>query len=214
MHRFAAVFPLFFRPPALSINRPVSAPRLVGLKLLLFSLLLSAPALLQASTISGTVQDPSNAVISGARVEIAGGDLSQPILLSTDAVGKFVSPELKPGNYSVRITHQGFEPLAKTVILLESVELQLTLAIAEQKVQISVAGKSLAFANSDPVYRQLRELGLGQTFRFDNFTLAVDAGTFQFRKGTLAMLKPVNGVVTGAIFIGMGISTLSRSGPS
>ena len=204
MRRFAAVFPLFFRPPALSINLPVSAPRLVGLKLLLFSLLLSAPALLQASTISGTVQDPSNAVISGAGVEIAGGDLSQPILLSTDAVGKFVSPELKPGNYSVRITHQGFEPLAKTVILLESVELQLTLEIAEQKVQISVAGKSLAFANSDPVYRQLRDLGLGQTFRFDNFTLAVDAGTFQFRKGTLTMLKPVNGVVTGAIFIGDG----------
>ena len=31
-----------------------------------------------------------------------------------------------------------------------------------------------------------------------------DAATFQFQKGTLTMLRPVNGIVTGAIFIGEG----------
>ncbi len=71
-------------------------------------------------------------------------------------------------------------------------------------MSISVAGKSLAFANSDPVYRQLRQIGLGQTFRFDNYTLVWDAATFQFQKGTLTFLSPVNGVSTGAIFIGEG----------
>ena len=85
-----------------------------------------------------------------------------------------------------------------------SVPLQITLVIARQQFQVSVPGQSLKFANSDPVYRQLRELGLGRTFRFDNFTVPCDAGTFQFRKGTLTMLDPVNGVVTGAIFIGEG----------
>jgi hypothetical protein len=67
-----------------------------------------------------------------------------------------------------------------------------------------VPGKSLAFANSDPVYRQLRSLGLGRTFRFDNFTLTWDAATFQIQKGTLTFLSPVDGIVTGAIFIGEG----------
>ncbi|MGC1450692.1 MAG: M1 family aminopeptidase [Candidatus Sulfotelmatobacter sp.] len=159
---------------------------------------------LHAQVISGTVQDQSGAVISDARIEITGGDLAQPLVFSSDGVGKFASPNLKPGTYSVRVTRDGFEPLVKTVDFEESVQLQLTLAIAQQQVTVSVAGKSLAFANSDPVYRQLRDVGPGQTFRIDNFTLTCDAATFGFRHGTLTMLNPVNGVVTGAIFIGEG----------
>ena len=104
----------------------------------------------------------------------------------------------------MRVLRDGFDPLVKTVDLQGSVQLQLALTIAKQQVNISVAGKSLAFANADPVYRQLRALGLGETFRFDNFTLTWDAATFQFQKGTLTFLSPVNGVVTGAIFIGEG----------
>ena len=163
-----------------------------------------APALLRSQTISGAVQDPSGAFIAGARIEITGASLEQTIVLTSDAAGKFISQELKPGIYSVRVVRDGFEPLVRTVDVKESVQVQLTLTIAKQQVNISVAGKSLAFANSDPVYRQLRELGLGETFRFDNFTLTWDAGIFQFQKGTLTFLSPVNGIVTGAIFIGEG----------
>ena len=162
------------------------------------------PTCLLSETISGTVQDSSGAVIAGARIEITGGDLLQPLVLSSDDVGRFASPDLKPATYSLRVTHDGFEPLVKAVDLQGSLQLQLTLAVAKQEVTISVAGKSLAFANSDLVYRQLRTVGLGQTFRFDNFTLTWDAATFQFQKGTLTFLSPVNGVVTGAIFIGEG----------
>src|SRR5215471_1339082 len=74
------------------------------LALLLLSLM--SPVLLHAETISGTVIDPSGAVIVGARIDITGGDLSQPIVLSTDARGRFVSPDLKPSNYSVRVTRE------------------------------------------------------------------------------------------------------------
>lgn len=167
------------------------------------------PTWLRSETVSGTIQDPSGAVIAGARIEIIGGDLVQPVVLSSDGLGKFVSPDLKSGTYTVRVTRDGFELLVKTVDLHGSVQLQLTLSIAKQQVNISVAGKSAAFANSDPVYRQLRAIGLGQTFRFDDFTLTWDAATFQFQKGTLTMLSPVNGVVTGAIFIGDGHFNLS-----
>ena len=175
-----------------------------ALKILLLLLWLTAPAWLHAQTISGTVQDPSGAVVVGARIEITGGDLAQSLILSSDATGKFASPELKPGTYTVRVVQEGFEPLAKTVELQASVQVQLALTIAKQEIEISVAGKSLAFANSDPVYRQLRSLGLGATFRFDNFTMICDVATFQFQKGTLTFLSPVDGVVTGAIFIGEG----------
>jgi len=143
-------------------------------------------------------------VIAGARIEIVGADLAEPVVLSSDELGRFASPDLKPGTYTVRVTRDGFEPSAKTADLRGSVQLQLSLTIAKQQVNISVAGKSLAFANSDPVYRQLRQIGLGQTFRFDNFALTWDTASFQFQKGTLTFLSPVNGVVTGAIFIGEG----------
>src|SRR5580693_7592015 len=38
---------------------------------------------LLADAISGTVKDPSGAVVVGARIEITGGSLSQPIILSS-----------------------------------------------------------------------------------------------------------------------------------
>ena len=175
-----------------------------SLRIALFLFCLMSPASLLSQTISGTIQDSSGAVIAGAHIEITGSDLLQPLVLSSDGLGKFSSPDLKAGTYSLRVTRDGFEPLVKAVDLQGPVQLQLTLTVAKQEVTISVPGKSMAFANSDPVYRQLREIGLGQTFRFDNFTLPWDAATFQFQKGTLTMLTPVNGIVTGAIFIGEG----------
>jgi hypothetical protein len=179
--------------------------------LILFCLLI--PTWLHAGTISGTIKDPSGAVISDARVEITGGDLSQPIVLSSDGAGKFASQDLKPGKYLIRVTQDGFETLEKTVDLSEAVELQLTLAIAKQQTKISVPGIALDYANSDPVYRQLRDVGLGETFRLDNFTLTYDVGTFHFQKGTLTFLKPVEGVVTGAVFIGDGHFNLKPATP-
>jgi Peptidase family M1 domain/Carboxypeptidase regulatory-like domain len=174
------------------------------LRIVLFLLWLMGPIWLRSETISGTIQDSSGAVIAGARIEVTGGDLAQALALSSDGLGKFSSPDLKPGTYSVRVTRDGFEPLGRVVNLQGTLQLQLTLSVAKQQVSVSVPGKSLAFANSDPLYRQLREIGLGQTFHFDNYSVNWDAGTFQFQKGTLTFLSPVNGVVTGAIFIGEG----------
>jgi hypothetical protein len=85
------------------------------LAVLLFSL--ASTHVLAAQTISGTVVDPSGAVIAGARIEITGGELTQPIVLSSDARGRFSSADLKPGNYSLRATREGFEPLVKTIDL-------------------------------------------------------------------------------------------------
>src|ERR1700676_2854406 len=168
------------------------------------AVVLMAPTLLLSQTLSGTIQDSSGAVIVNARIEISAADFPQPLVLSSNALGQFESPQLKPGSYSLRVTRDGFEPLVKTVELQNSMQLQLTLEVAQQQVTISVPGKRLAFLNSDPIYRELRQIGLGQTFRFDNFTLTCDAAKFQFDKGTLTFLAPVHGMVTGAIFIGEG----------
>jgi len=174
------------------------------LKLAVFLCVLLFSACSQAATVSGTVKDPSGALIADARIEITGANLPQAVVLTTDGLGKFVSPDLKPGSYQVRVTRDGFEPLEKTVDVSAAVDLQLTLAIAQQQTKIEVPGQALAFANSDPVYRQLRGIGLGDTFQFNDFTLNYDVATFHFEKGTLTWLSPVQGTVTGAVFVGEG----------
>lgn len=197
--RVAYLLPIPWNTAPLKCQRPgVSAGMTTGV--LLLSLL--APIWLYAATISGTVKDPSGAFIADARIEITGGDLSQPVVFRSDGEGKFVSPDLKPGKYVVRVTKDGFEPHEEMLDLREGAALQIALAIARQQVDISVTGTALA--NSDPVYRQLRDIGFGKTFRYDNQTLSWDCGTFKFEKGTLTLLNPVEGVVTGAVFIGDG----------
>ena len=178
--------------------------------LALLCLALTTP--LRADTISGTVKDPSGAVVAGARIEITGGNLTQAIVLTSDESGKFAAPNLDPGKYSVRVVKDGFNDLVTTVDLHGASELPLTLTIAAQQTNINVTGKSAAFANSDPIYRQLRDVGLGGTYHCENFTLPLDVGTFVLNSGTITLLNPVNRFETGAIFVGQGHFTLKPAG--
>jgi hypothetical protein len=65
-------------------------------------------------------------------------------------------------------------------------------------------------ANSDPIYTALRNATLGtEAVSLSNVDLKRDAGTFRFRSGTMCFLTPVNGKVTGAVFMGDGIFLLN-----
>ena len=176
--------------------------------MILALLCLALAARLRADTISGTVKDPSGAVVAGARVEISGGSLTQALVLTSDETGKFAAPHLEPGRYSVRVVKDGFDDLVKVVELQGTSELALNLTIAEQKTSVNVSEKNSAFANSDAGYRQLRDMGLGDTYRLENFTLNMDAGVFQFKSGTITFLALVDRFETGAIFVGQGHFTL------
>jgi hypothetical protein len=59
--------------------------------------------------------------------------------------------------------------------------------------------------NSDPTYQQLRNIGLsGEAVSVKDFTLKRDAATFHFHAGTVCFVTPVQGKVTGAVFVGDG----------
>ena len=189
------------------IGGRVRRSRYFGTAILAF-LCLALATHLRADTISGTVKDPSGAVVAGARIEITGGDLSQPLVFTSDESGKFIAPNLKPGKYSVRVVKEGFDDLVTTVDLKGTADLPLSLTIAAQQTRVTVTEKSRGFANSDAFYRQLRDAGLGDSYRCENFTLAVDVGTFQLKSGTITLLAPVNKYETGVIFVGHGHFTL------
>ena len=168
---------------------------------LLFLLL---PTGLLADTISGTIKDPSGAVVAGARIEITAGDLSQPLVLSSDESGRFSAPNLTAGKYSIRVAKDGFDDLVTTVDLHGAADLPLNLTISAQQTSVTVNAKSAAFANSDPAYRQLRDAALADTYRCENFTLPMDVGTFELKSGTITLLALVNNFETGVVFVGQG----------
>jgi hypothetical protein len=68
--------------------------------------------------------------------------------------------------------------------------------------------------NSEPFYAQLRSVQPdGEAYEVHNLTLVRDVGTFQLKSGTLCLLKPANGMITGALFRGDGSFSLKTSDP-
>jgi hypothetical protein len=62
---------------------------------------------------------------------------------------------------------------------------------------------SRSMANNEPTYVQLRNIKVGsEKIAVTNFTLKRDAAVFTFNDGTFYFLEPVNGKITGAVFIG------------
>jgi hypothetical protein len=174
---------------------------------LAFFLLVIFAALAQAAVVSGSLKDESGAAIPQGIIVISGSNLPTPLSLTTDATGKYVSTDLVPGSYTVTVTRAGFQTFTKTVELGgTSVTVDITLAVAQVETETTVTGKGVStqYANSDPVYRSLRAMALGDSYAIEGFTLKRDVASFEFRHGTLTFLAPVNGRVTGAIFQGDG----------
>jgi Peptidase family M1 domain len=67
--------------------------------------------------------------------------------------------------------------------------------------------------NADPIYHQLRNITLaGDAFTVENIVLKRDAATFHLHSGTICFVPPVQGKVTGAVFVGDG--SMSLEAPS
>ncbi len=108
---------------------------------------LSAPASLVAqstATLSGTVKDPSGAVISGAAVTIHNIGTGNDRAVVSDGAGQFVAPALPPGDYSLRVVANGFGAFSVQRITLlvdakTNLDVPLSLASAGETVQVESA---------------------------------------------------------------------------
>jgi hypothetical protein len=83
-------------------------------------------------------------------------------------------------------------------------------------VIVSSARLAIAQApNADGTYQQLRYIALGtEAVTVSNLTLKRDAATFQLNSGTVCFLSPVQGKITGAVFVGEGRLLLNPPLPS
>ena len=115
----------------------------------LFCMMAASPAWSQAATasVTGTVTDPTGAVVPGAEVTITNQATGAIRTASTDAVGKYLIVQLAPATYRVEIKMSGFKTgVRENVELLVGitstldVELEVGAVAEEVVVEGGVAG--------------------------------------------------------------------------
>ncbi len=96
-------------------------------------LLLAVPAMAQRSTatIRGVVSDPTNAVVSGAKVSIKNEDTGLSRSGTTNSSGIYSFSDLPVGSYRLEVEYPGFKAESRSKILLNvadnrSLDIQLT----------------------------------------------------------------------------------------
>ncbi len=93
------------------------------------------------ATLSGTVKDPSGAVLPEAQITVRNLGTGTERVISSDTAGQFVVPSLPPGDYSVRVTSAGFgaytvQKLTLQVDAKTNLDIPLAVESAGESVQV------------------------------------------------------------------------------
>jgi hypothetical protein len=107
-----------------------------------FGLCASAQTQITTSVIQGTVTDEQGAVVPGASVEIKNVDTNLTRTLVTDDGGRFVFLQIPPGNYTLKVSKQGFATLAQeqfsvTVGQAATLDLKMKVSGIQETVNVS-----------------------------------------------------------------------------
>lgn len=117
------------------------------------ALLLSVP-MFAASTgdISGTVVDPSGAVIQAAKVTVKSASTGAIRVVTTNEFGQFSVPQLELGTYTVSIEKSGFKAFTSDVLVRSGensrVSAQLATGTASETVEVEAIAPTLDVATA------------------------------------------------------------------
>jgi Carboxypeptidase regulatory-like domain len=110
---------------------------------LCFSLPLSAQSIVTGG-ISGTVTDPTGAVVSGANLTLTNPATGETHSLTSSASGEFVFALLKPGDYTMTVSKDGFKSGSRTVtvVLGTTVTVNPALELGVGTTTVEVTGET------------------------------------------------------------------------
>jgi hypothetical protein len=92
----------------------------------------SAKAQVVGGSITGTIVDPTGAVIQGANIIVHNSDTGNQRILTTDSTGRFSAPSIPVGAYSVTASATGFATYKRSGIDLaigQSLDLPISLSV-------------------------------------------------------------------------------------
>jgi Carboxypeptidase regulatory-like domain len=100
------------------------------------------------ATLTGTVSDPSGAVVPGAKVVVHSLATGADRDLTTDSAGLYAAPALQPGDYSVTASANGFSDASIPKLTLQvaqsgTANLKLAIASAGTSVQVEAAAPQI-----------------------------------------------------------------------
>jgi hypothetical protein len=183
-HVFACVLAAWLA--LLSISDPLYAQTTVG-----------------TGSIVGTVNDPSGAVVNGAKVTITNLGTGQLSKLTTNSSGSFNSGALIPGNYKTQVSAKGFSTaeVSLTVLVGNTSTVNVKLQIGEEKEVVEVQDSDLRANTQQPTVQ-----GVLSAEQIEN--LPVNGRNFL----DLAQLEPGVQIQDGANFGKDGYSSISFGG--
>lgn len=125
------------------------------------------PAQTSTGSITGTVFDPSGAVIAGAQVRLTGAETGDLVrTLTTDGAGNFSAPLLRPLSYSIEVSAAGFKTMKRSGVVLrvdDSLSLRLTLETGAVSESVTItASAELLEAKSNTVGQVVDERTMQQ----------------------------------------------------
>src|SRR5215831_332813 len=107
---------------------------------LVFSI--AAPAQTSRGTVTGTVLDPTGAVINGARMALTGVDTGVRLSTNSNEAGVYRFDAVDPGVYDLGVTHPGFQSYLGTKIGVEAnrvttIDPHLKVGAAEARIEVT-----------------------------------------------------------------------------
>jgi len=122
----------------------------------LLALLLPGMTLAQTTVtgaISGTVTDPSGAIVVGAQVTLTNLATAETQAQTSNASGLFQFPLLKPGSYTVAVRHEGFQQTIQKIYVAlgqtATVSVQLTLGASVSTIEVTGEAPLLQTENAN-----------------------------------------------------------------
>jgi len=103
--------------------------------------------------VTGTVTDPSNAVVSGATVTLASAESGTNATVKTNSTGLYRFPLLKPGNYKISVAQSGFRTTTETAVVaigaVTTANIQLQIGQGSETVEVTGAAPLIQTENAN-----------------------------------------------------------------
>jgi len=120
-------------------RRPASRGLFFGFALVLFATMMYGQA---ASSLSGTVKDPTGAVVGKAVVTLTSDQSSAKRSTISNETGEYTFTDIAPGSYSIEASAEGFSVFgSKVTVGASAATLDIALELASQAGQVSVEAK-------------------------------------------------------------------------